>query len=338
MPDIFFARRPISPTNLIGNDAASLEAFLRTNGLNEREMIQPGRAYTLAPEDTFTLTALRRLNSLPAKERMCLATSAEMMGDDARVLKIFLETHLSPDKLNEINSLVGAGATAAFTRLNGFQKALVAYQEAVLNVARMGKAGGPGIGARRLQAETKLRNAYRALKEQYQIELSRISPKAYRYKNRGNALSNPDRAITLASRSTTARPDPRLLVADANDAGRMGQFSRVLNNTGRLAVVVDAGLRANKIYTTHDSGGDWMRESAVQMAGFGAEGAAGGATGKFVVGGGTLLAAKAGLLVSGPIGWAVLGVVVGAGLLAGFAVGGWFDKNAQALATNIWDR
>lgn len=148
----------------------------------------------------------------------------------------------------------------------------------------------------------------------------------------------PDRAITLASRSTVATSDPRLFVADANDAGRMGSFSRALNNTGRLAVVVDAGLRANKIYTTHEGGGDWMRESAIQMVGFGAGGAAGGLTGKIVVGGGALLAAQAGLLVAGPVGWAVLGVVVGAGLLAGFAVGSYADKEGQGLAASIWDR
>jgi hypothetical protein len=338
MPEILFARKPTFAADLVGDNAASLENFLRTNGLNEREMIQPGRAYSLASEDVFTLATLRRLNSLPVPERVCLARSAEAMGDDARILRIFFETHLSPDKLNEINSLVGAGATAAFTRLNKFQQALITYQEAILNVARLNKAGGPGIGARRVQAKTRLRSAYKALQEQYRIELNRISPEAYRHKNRGNALSNPDRAITLASRSTMGKPDPRLFVADASDAGRMGSFSRLLNNTGRLAVVVDAGFRANKIYTTHEGGGDWMRESAIQMTGFGAGGLAGGLTGKAVVGSGAFLAAKAGLLVAGPVGWAVLGVVVGAGILAGLSVGSLADERARFETARIWDR
>ncbi|MBU2874974.1 hypothetical protein [Marinobacter salexigens] len=338
MPEIFFARNLVAPKDLFGADADSLKAFLRTNGLNERELIQPGRAYSFEPSGTFALAALRRLNSLPSSERMCLAKSADVMGDEARILRTFFETYLSPQKLSEINSLVGAGATAAFARLNGFQQALVNYQKAVLDVAKLKKDGGSGIGAQRAQSEAKLRVAYTELKEHYRVELNKIAPEAYRNKNRGNALSNPERAITLASRSTAAKPDPRLFVADANDAGSMGQFSRVLNNTGRIAVAVDAGLRVNKVYTIHDGGGDWMRESAVQMVGFGAGGAVGGLTGKAVVGGGTMLAAKAGFLVAGPLGWAALGVIVGAGVLAGLLVGSYADKEGQGLAASIWDR
>jgi hypothetical protein len=63
MPDIFFAQKPTSASALVGDDPSTLEAFLRSNGLNEREMIQPGRAYSLANDDVFTLSTLRRLNS-----------------------------------------------------------------------------------------------------------------------------------------------------------------------------------------------------------------------------------------------------------------------------------
>ena len=338
MPEVFFASKPVHPARLVGSDPTNFDAFLRANGLNEREMIQPGRAYSLAPDDPFTLPTLRRLNSLPSSERLCIAGNAQAMGDNAHILKVFFETHLSAEKLNEINGVVGAGATAAFARLDGFQQALVKYQEAVLNFARLHKAGGPGIGARRAEAERILRDTYQMLLKRYQLELNRISPEALRQKNRGNALSNPDRAITLASRSTAAKPDPRLFVADANDAGRMGTFSRVLNNTGRLAVAVDAGFRINRIHTVRESGGDWMRESAIQMAGFGSGGVFGGLAGKAVVGGGSFLAAKAGLIAAGPVGWTVLAVIVGAGVLAGFTVGVHADRRAQFETARIWDR
>src|SRR5690554_2087826 len=118
----------------------------------------------------------------------------------------------------------------------------------------------------------------------------------------------------------------------------MGTVSRVLNNTGRLAIAVDAGFRANKVHTTYESGGDWMRESAVLMTGFGAGAAAGGLAGKYTIVGGTALAAKAGLLVAGPVGWAVLGVVVAAGLIAGFTAGHYLDQGGQFAASTIWDR
>lgn len=338
MPDIFFAQRLTSASALVGDDPATLEAFLRSNGLTERETIQPGRAYSLATDDIFTLSTLRRLNSLPMPERMCLARSAEAMGEEAHILKVFFETHLSPEKIQEINGLVGAGATAAFARLNGFQQALVKYQEALLNLTRAHKSGGSGLGARRIQAENVARSAYQTLQKAYQTELNRISPEALRGKNRGNALSNADRGILLASRSSSARPDARLFVADATDAGRMGSLSRILNNTGRLAIVADAGLRANKIHVTYENGGDWLRESSVQMTGFGTAGVVGGLTGKYAVIGGTALAAKAGLIVAGPVGWAVLGVVVTVGVLAGLGAGLYADQKGQNFASMLWDR
>ncbi|MBU2873555.1 hypothetical protein [Marinobacter salexigens] len=338
MPDIFFAQKPTSASALVGDDPATLQAFLRSNGLTEREMIQPGRAYSLENDDVFTLSTLRRLNSLPMPERMCLARSAETMGEEAHILKVFFETHLSPEKIQEINGLVGAGATAAFARLNGFQQALVKYQEALLNLTRAHKSGGTGVGARRIQAENMARSAYQTLQKAYQTELNRISPEALRGKNRGNALSNADRGILLASRSSSARPDARLFVADATDAGRMGSLSRILNNTGRLAIVADAGLRANKIHATYENGGDWLRESSVQMTGFGFAGAAGGLTGKYTILAGTALAAKAGLLVAGPVGWAVLGVIVTVGVFAGLGAGSIADKRGRNIAAGIWDR
>jgi hypothetical protein len=267
-----------------------------------------------------------------------MARSAEAMGEDAHILKVFFETHLPPEKIQEINGLVGAGATAAFARLNGFQQALVKYQEALLNLTRAHKSGGPGVGARRIQAENMARSAYQTLQKAYQAELNRISPEALRGKNRGNALSNADRGILLASRSSSARPDARLFVADAADAGRMGSLSRILNNTGRLAIVADAGLRANKIHTAYENGGDWLRESSVQMTGFGFAGAAGGLAGKYTILGGTALAAKAGLLVAGPVGWAVLGVVVAVGVLAGVGAGSIADKRGRNIAAGTWDR
>ncbi len=338
MPEILFARKPIFPTELVGDDPSSIEAFLRRNGLNENEILQPGRAYSFATKDTFTLTTLRRLNSLPVSERMCLARSAEAMGNEAHVLRVFFETNLSPENLKEINGLVGAGATAAFVRLNGFQQALVKYQEALLNFTKVHKSQGPGIGTRRIQAEKATHRAFQRLKKAYEVELNRISPIAYRHKNRGNALSNAERGVLLASRSSNIKPDARLFVADAADAGRLGAFSRFLNNTGRLAVVTDATLRANKVHTTYESGGNWLRESSIQMTGFGIGGVTGGLTGQGVVAGGTILAAKAGLLVAGPVGWAVLGVIVGAGFVAGYKVGSFIDNEAQSAASRLWDR
>lgn len=118
----------------------------------------------------------------------------------------------------------------------------------------------------------------------------------------------------------------------------MASISKVLNNLGRTAVALDAGARVYGVTQTREEGGEWLRESAVQMTGFGAGGASAGLAGKAVFAGGSLLAVNAGLMVAGPAGWAVLGVIFCVSVVAGLGVGYYMDQIGQSVAELIWDR
>ena len=94
-------------------------------------------------------------------------------------------------------------------------------------------------------------------------------------------------------------------------------------------------MRGIKIKAIKASGGDWMRESVRQISGFGFGGTIGIGIGRGTFAVGTLLAAKTGLLVAGPLGWLVLGGIFAASLGAGYLAGGRGDQLGQWFSNGI---
>ena len=119
--------------------------------------------------------------------------------------------------------------TAVDTRLTGFQQALHRYQAALVELREFEARGahrhtqGRGVAHNRNQLEGAVREAYQDPDQRFRAETDRAVPHANRYKNRGNALSNAERGLTLAHRSAGRKADPRLFVADSigcDEAGR----------------------------------------------------------------------------------------------------------------------
>ncbi|XOZ32490.1 hypothetical protein ACMDCT_09750 [Halomonadaceae bacterium KBTZ08] len=177
-----------------------------------------------------------------------------------------------------------------------YQKKLIELQESYR------RHSGPGRGYYLEKVRRQIREAYQKLEARYRSELNRFAPEALRARNKGSALSNAARGIRLAERSASpAKADPRLNVA------------------------VDGAFRVGKVKATYDAGGNWLKESSRQMVGFGVGGAAGIAAGKAAVMGETALAASMGLMAAGPVGLAVVGVIIVTGALVGLGVGYYFD-------------
>ena len=90
---------------------------------------------------------------------------------------------------------------------------------------------------------------------------------------------------------------------------------------------------------TREEGGDWLRESSRQMAGFGVGGAMGWAAGSAVISYSTVWASSAGaagLVAAGPVGWAILGAILVVGLAAGVGAGLIGDQLGKSAADNLW--
>lgn len=339
VPEIRFATKHHTPKDLVGENAVTLSSFRDVNGLQPNEYIPPGKAYTLDIESSQAKAIVNRLNRLPLKLRQTLAQSAQTLGDEIYRLAAFFEKNLSTI-LSQTNNVVGAASTAAHTRLTGFQSRLLEYQEAIVAFRSLqsSDSASPGMGTRRIQAENKVRSTYRALQAEYRSELDRLAPEVLRNKNKGNALSNADRAITLAKRSANKDIDPRLNVTTSAQAQRLSKLAGFLNSAGKAVLALDAGFRAYKVNTTHQQGGNWMREASVQMTGFGLGGFLGVAVGKATIVSGSYAVLQAGLLASGPLGWGALLAVVGAGLVLGFGAGMLGDSLGQGIAAITWDR
>ncbi|TDT44256.1 hypothetical protein DES49_0356 [Halospina denitrificans] len=339
MPEIRFSRRQTTINELIGDDPRTVDMFCHVNGIGKHDRIRPGRVYSLDVHDPQTKSIVAHLNSLPQDKRNTLARGAGDMGEDLHALSAFAEENLSSDKLQLINNFVDAGSGIAAARLNNFQKVVAEYQRALLELREGAKtAHGPGRGARIHKMKQNARLAFQKLESQYQLELSRFAPEALRAKNRGNALSNAERGITLASRdASSGKVDPRIKVADVTQASRMASISKVLNNLGRAAVTLDGGARIYGVTQTREEGGDWLRESSVQMTGFGLAGAGAGIAGKAVFVGGSAIAASAGLMMAGPVGWAALGVVFCVSAAVGLGVGYYLDQLGQDFASWLWE-
>lgn len=280
---------------------------------------------------------------MPREERDALNKAVSVMDDETIALAGFAHRYFSEENLAKINTAVGAGATAATTRLDNFERALVNYQRELTNLWQLSRNNrhGRGPAAARTSARVKVRKAYAVLQNSFTQELNRYAPAYLRAKNRGDALSNAERGITLATRKPNSpKMDPRIQVANRYEAGQLAHLGKLLKVLGNAAVLADAGFRIKEVVDTREEGGDWLRESTRQMSGFGTGGAAGIAIGTAVVKVGTTLASSAGaagLVAAGPVGWAILGAIIVVGLGAGLAAGYYGDIVGKRAADKAWE-
>lgn len=240
-----------------------------------------------------------------------------------------------------MNSVIGAATTAATTRLNSFEKAVVEYQKSLNNLRALAKSGrrGRGPAASLQKAKQRVWVAYQNLEKLYATELRLFAAESHRGKNRGSAFNSSERGIVLATRKPgSPKADVRLNVESQFQTSQLARMGKLVNGLGTIAVGADASIRAIKVMAIEDAGGDWMREAAKQVTGFGFGGAAGIGAGQGVFTGGSAIAASAGLTISGPVGWAVMGALflgsVATGYFAG-VIGDAIGKEAARLIMEL---
>lgn len=217
---------------------------------------------------------------------------------------------------------------------------MVEYQKSLNNLRALAQSGrrGRGPAASMLKAKRRVREAYQALEKQYGIELQNFSSQVHRGKNRGNAFNGPDRGIVLATRKPgSPKADVRLNVESQLQASQLARMGKLLNGLGNAAVAADASIRAIKVMAIEDAGGDWMREAAKQVTGFGLGGAAGIGAGQVVFTGGSAIAASAGLTISGPVGWVIMGALFLGSVATGYFAGVIGDAIGQEAARLIME-
>ncbi|GAB3108176.1 hypothetical protein G8770_23705 [Aestuariicella hydrocarbonica] len=187
------------------------------------------------------------------------------------------------------------------------------------------KNGGITAAQRKMELRNQVIAAYEKLNHYYQQELRRIVPAERFMKNKGSALSNAQRGITLAE-----RPRGRgIHVANAHEGQQISRLAKGIRYAGRGAVVLDAGFRVNTVHNTYADGGNWQREWAVQTGGFlGAS-----ATGT-LVGRAAFLASRIALMAT-PWDWAFL---IGSTIVAGAYLAYQADNGMKGISGELWDK
>ncbi|EXJ09132.1 hypothetical protein [Nitrincola nitratireducens] len=324
MTAIYFSTHACHASDLVEGSEETIQHFILLNNIGPSGRLLRGQAYTLDLVNPYATSLVNTLNHSTQQERNWLMTAVVFEGEEIHREAAFWEHYLSNEALSPALSLIGATGASAQVKsrqLSSFHQALVRYENALLAIQSPAAPGMPGAGARNAEAIRNANQAYNALMTEHRAAMASLAPAVMRAKNRGGAINNAQRGITLAHRSRSGRVDPRLLVADLFQAHRLKNFASYMSKAATpLTLAVDATLRAGKVRSVNQSDGNWHRESYRQVGGFLGSAFGGGLAAGATFKAGKLVAAKYGIAIIGvgigPIGWAVLGciVVVSAGV------------------------
>jgi len=338
--ELLFVQKPTNTAKLLGGlDTNAINAICHTNQIAPGTQLPSGSVFSLESDRLATIIQAQ-LNHLPAAQKQCIHKVVQICGDESLALAAFLDRYFSDHNIDKLNSAIGASATAATARLDNFEKAVVEYQKSLNNLRAVAASGrhGRGPAATQQKAKLQVKEAYQALARQYGTELRRFAAEAHRGKNRGNAFNSSERGIVLATRKPNSpKADVRLNVESHLQASQLARMGKLLNGLGNVTIAADASMRVIKVMNIEDTGGDWMREGAKQITGFGLGGAFGTGTGRAVFAGGVWAATQAGLTLAGPVGWFILSGIFLMSIASGYFVGSYMDTKGKELSDLTMD-
>ncbi|MGI1677784.1 MAG: hypothetical protein K6L75_03560 [Cellvibrionaceae bacterium] len=331
MPDLYIPSTATRPTELCDSQPENLEQFLACNPEvnNQDQWLSPHVAYdvTGTPSPTSSIV-LQQLNRLPIYQRENLSGCVATFGDGTTTVAKFYDQHIANLDFTKVsqdtNGLAGVGAAVLGGRTDSFQAAIEQYQRALIqlnNYHRVGRVAAK----QKLELRNKVINAYENLNRYYQQELRRIVPADSLTKNKGSALSNADRGITLAERHRGRG----IHVANMTEGQQVSKLATGLRFAGRGAIVLDAGFRINTVRNSYLEGGEWKRELAMQTGGLGVSALTG-----FSIGRAAFFASRIALMAT-PWGW---GIIIASSVVSGAILAYQADQLAQRKIGNAWKK
>jgi hypothetical protein len=337
MAEFYLPRTTERAEQIFANQPDLLEQYKRYSNRADNILL-PHQPYlmTCAPGDGQTLQALHRFS---AHELHNLQQIAAEYDELTLALAYVSEELIKPVmQLLDDHGTTGAGAIvgAANSKYSVFQRSIVHYQQALLDLHGASQAKAQASGARTKGAHNSVIAAKEAYARRMHTELElRFKAQLQRYaSNLGaraqrSALLNADRGIDIASSGRKNHKNGQSLrfanSQQVNTVHRLVNGSQML---GRGVLALDFGLRGVRVHNADDK----LREGIVQYSGFTAGAATGYAFGK----GATLAISRISLaLTLTPAGWVVL---VGSAIVLGFLAASYMDNSTQARAARIYDR
>jgi hypothetical protein len=292
-------------------------------------LLPPYRPYLLSPLTNENAHIYSQIRAMPPQQHQIIAQTIEQHGEDTWPIVDFYNERIVPLRgtvtrhIND-NPTDAGGALVELpaNRGAGFEGALLAYQNALLLV-RQAK-----LDRRPLPEQARLadsaRAAFKVLQERFAVELRRFQGQSRA--RRSTALRHPERGINQARSARSAKP---ITFTNTRQVMYLQRFVQGARVAGRGLLVLDAGIRINKVRQTHNQGGDWVRTATVETVGMGFGFAAGYLTTTAVLGTASSL-----MLAATPVGWAIL--IVG-GITLGYLAATTLDDRAKSIAGQIYD-
>lgn len=336
MPEIYFSRSNQRAEQIFADQPDLLAQYQKRSNRADNILLPsqpylmscaPGDEATLQAFDRFTHPELQRLQQIAAEYDELTLALAYVSEELIKPVMQLLDDH----------GTTGAGAIvgAANSKYTAFQRSIVRYQQALMDLHEASQAKAQANGsrtkgahntviaakewhARRMHAEMELR-----FKTQLQRYAANLGSGAKR-----SALINADRGINIArSGRNNQKTGQTLRFANSQQVATVHRFVNNSQVLGRGILALDFGLRGIEVYKADDK----LRESIVQYSGF----FAGTTTGILFGKGATLAISKISLaLTLTPVGWVVL---VGGAIALGFATASITDNSTQRLSGTIYD-
>lgn len=319
-------------------------SLLDEQSLTEQAIIPAGTPYITKTDQTVgndndALRLFEMLKQVPPSERRNIARLNKDFGTGVvDALAEFYQLQLKPALLTansflntpsgkllrkETPGAVGAMATVLEKRLQGFSAKIASYQLALEQYRAAYLTKAPAVQRKALAKQ--VGKAQANVNRYFQGEIKRIlATNTAKSRGRGTVWSNPERAMGLARGRKT---DAAIKLQSSHNFKRVQQFHRVANVVGKNLIALDAGTRILHVYGVKQNEGDWQKELAREMAGFGMGVAAGSIIG------GEIAAALTIALIATPYGWAI--AIIG-GVIAGIAAAKLFDAGGKQLADYLW--
>lgn len=156
----------------------------------------------------------------------------------------------------------GAGAELFDKRMGRFLKAVDEYQDAMLEYHRA-HHGAPYSREFRAAAPARLRDSGARLNREFAHELSAVSRQLTpRFRKLSLAEARVPETIRYTPKAT------KLDIASRIDATRLMDMARNSKRLSRVLILLDVGLRADKVHEVYEAGGNWLREAFVQAGGY----------------------------------------------------------------------
>ncbi|WP_151173969.1 hypothetical protein [Pseudoalteromonas ruthenica] len=309
------------------------KAFESDNShLKSTEIITSGTPYIvrsdysgpLPPPSGQQQAIFRELSMLPAQSRRNIAAMLRDYNSDLlTALSDFQSEILVPYMKQNSHGILGSGATSVEARSSNFVKLANKYSESLKEIRRAHKSGVPKYHV--VALEQKAFSIYKELQTTFRAELQRFM-NINKASKRGTIWSNPNRGINIAK---STRHSANLNIKTTKEFQKIKRLEQSAKWLGNTMILLDGGLRANKVYEDYENGKDWHRTLATEMTAFGVSTAFGIGIATVVTN--TLSAT----LMLTPYGWVI---ALGIGLYLGFQASVLGNKYGKKLSEHVYDR